>query len=73
MLVWVGAAMVAIVFATDTKVGPVLVKFARGHGLHLGDALVSFVAIMTAVALTWFLVRPRLMVRRGASTRGVGK
>jgi hypothetical protein len=59
VLVWSGAALGALLFASDTKVGPVLIKFSRGHGVHLGDALVFVLVIAAASSTTWLLVRRR--------------
>ena len=57
VLIWSAAALAALVFASDTKIGPVLIKFSRGHGVHLGDALVFLLAIAAASSVTWLLVR----------------
>jgi hypothetical protein len=59
VLIWSAAALAALVFASDTKIGPVLIKFSRGHGVHLGDALMFVLAIATAGSMTWLLVRRR--------------
>ena len=59
VLIWSAAALAALVFASDTKIGPVLIKFSRGHGVHLGDALMFVLAIAAAGSMTWLLVRRR--------------
>lgn len=59
VLVWSGAVLVTLFVASDTKIGPVLVKFSRGHGIHLGDALVFVLVVAAASSMTWLLVRRR--------------
>ena len=59
VLIWSAAALAALIFASDTKIGPVLIKFSRGHGVHLGDALVFVLVIAAASSMTWLLVRRR--------------
>jgi hypothetical protein len=59
VLVWSVAASFALFFASVTKIGPVLIKFSRGHGIHLGDALVFVLVIAAASSITWALVRRR--------------
>jgi hypothetical protein len=59
VLIWSAAALAALVFVSDTKIGPVLIKFSRGHGVHLGDALMFLLVMAAAGAMTWLLVRRR--------------
>jgi hypothetical protein len=59
VLVWSMAASFALLFASVTKIGPVLIKFSRGHGIHLGDALAFVLVIAAASSVTWVLVRRR--------------
>ncbi len=59
ILVWAAAAAAVIVIATDTKVGPVLIRLSRGHGIHLLDVLVFIGVSAVASAVTWLCVRRR--------------
>lgn len=69
VLVWAGSAVFVLVFAAKTAVGPVVFKFSRAHGVHLGDALVLLALTTVAAVLTWLLVRrgrrPEIMVDDG--------
>jgi hypothetical protein len=57
ILVWSVAASAVLVVATETAVGPILIKLSRRHGIHLGDALAFVVFTAAAGALTWLLMR----------------
>jgi hypothetical protein len=57
VLVWSLAALAALFVASDTRIGPVLIKISRGHGIHLGDALVFVLVTAAASSVTWLLVR----------------
>lgn len=58
-LVWAAAAGVVLLFAADTKVGPVVLRISRAHGIHLGDTIMLGCATLVAAAVTWWLLRRR--------------
>lgn len=51
-VVWAAALLAEFAVAWTTKLGPVLVIFTRGHGVHLGDvaALAGFFLIAALVS-----------------------
>lgn len=55
---WALAVVVTAAIATQTKIGPVVVRFTATHGLHAGDVRAILImaicaAIVTVVMLTW--------------------
>ena len=57
-VVWAAASAIALYFAWQTKVGPVLVVINSRHGIHLGDVLAFVVAYMWATVLSMALLLP---------------
>jgi hypothetical protein len=49
-LLWAAAGILGLVIAVETAVGPVIVRFGHGHGVHLGD-LVGVAAVSSPAAL----------------------
>jgi hypothetical protein len=56
--VWGTATALALWFAWQTKVGPVLVVVNSRHGIHLGDVLAFVVAYAWAGVATMALLLP---------------
>jgi hypothetical protein len=61
--VWVMATAVVLLFAADTRVGPILVNLSERHGVHVGDVVALLAMYSGAAVLTW-------RIRRGAPGRG---
>jgi hypothetical protein len=55
--IWGVATAFALAFAEFTRVGPVLVIFSRGHGMHVGDLVVLLLIYASAFVLTRRVMR----------------
>ena len=60
-LVWAVGMTGALYVASETKVGPLVVRLSRNHGVHLGDLVAVGTAAAIGVAATTaaLLTRPR--------------
>ena len=47
-VVWMLSAVIALVIASETRIGPILVQLSPNHGIHTGDVL----AVMGAMAIS---------------------
>jgi hypothetical protein len=52
-IIWAVAAAATLGVASETAVGPVVLRLSEGHGIHLGDIIFGFAAIISASAATW--------------------
>jgi hypothetical protein len=57
LAIWGAATAFALAVAELTRVGPVLLKVTRGHGVHLGDLVALAFAYALAAVLTRWLLR----------------
>jgi hypothetical protein len=67
--VWVVATAVVLLFAADTRVGPILLNLSERHGVHLGD-VVALVAMYSAAAAVSRWIR---RAEQGRSQRAAGE
>ena len=58
LVLWGAATAFGLAFAELTRVGPVLLTFSRGHGVHVGDLVAFAAAYSVAAVLTRRLLRP---------------
>jgi hypothetical protein len=73
LLTWGLATLAGLLVAWATKLGPILLIFTDGHGVHLGD-VVGFVVfyVAAAAAMSWdtrrrvAMTRPRAQLRNAA-------
>ncbi len=72
LAVWAVCGMAALAVAALTKIGPVVVTFPFGGGLHLGDvvAVVIGTLIATAFTVVAIVTRPRESAPTGAVSGG---
>ena len=52
LALWGAATAFGLAFAAWTAVGPVVLVFTRGHGVHVGDLVALIAAYSTAAVLT---------------------
>lgn len=71
-LVWVVATALVLLWAADTKVGPILVRLSPHHGVHLGDVVALVVTYAAAAALSWWIWRAGRRRPTGGIASGPG-
>ena len=52
-VVWLVAMVTSIYVASETKLGPVVLKLSHNHGVHLSDIFVVLFGAAIATAFTW--------------------
>jgi len=52
-VVWLVVMVTALYVASETKLGPVVVKLSYNHGVHLSDVFVVLLGAAIATAFTW--------------------
>ena len=57
LVLWAAATVFGLAFAELTKVGPVVLRITRSHGVHAGDLVALTVAYVTAALPTWRILR----------------
>lgn len=64
-LIWMLAAALVLTVASDTRVGPVVLKLTATHGVHLGDLYAMFgVTALAVLGTVWVLTDHRTRQRR---------
>jgi nitrate/nitrite transporter NarK len=58
LALWSAATVFGLAFAAWTAVGPVVLVFSRGHGVHVGDLVALVAAYSTAAVLTRRIRQP---------------
>lgn len=57
VLVWGAAAAFVLLVAADTRMGPVVFRFTKTHGVHLGDIYATLACVVVAMLITvWIAV-----------------
>lgn len=56
MAIWVVATLIGLSVARLTRLGPILLVVAPGHGIHVGDVVTFAVAYAVASAATLLIV-----------------
>lgn len=64
-ITWGAAMAFVLLVAADTRIGPVIFKVTRTHGVHLGDLYATLASVIVAVLITvWIVVDHRGRRRR---------
>ncbi|SHL21682.1 hypothetical protein SAMN05443637_12168 [Pseudonocardia thermophila] len=57
LLVWALAVAFVLVVASDTRIGPVVFRLTKTHGIHLGDIYATLASGVVAMLITvWIIV-----------------
>lgn len=57
VLVWGAAAAFVLMVAADTRMGPVVFRLTKTHGVHLGDIYATLACVVVAMLITvWIAV-----------------
>jgi hypothetical protein len=56
--VWLVATSIGLGVAAKTSVGPVVLRFSKDHGVHVGDLVCFAGCYMSALLLTAKILRP---------------
>lgn len=55
--VWLGATSISFIVAAKTAIGPVVLRFTKSHGVHVGDLVCFAGCYMSALVLTVKILR----------------
>lgn len=70
-MVWILSAIISLIVAAKTKIGPTVVQLSSNHGIHAGDVVAVGGAVVFSALFT--LVVWRLGDRRRGSDRSLGQ